>query len=690
MAQQQPIIEEEPVIEEFPVEEFPVENPQQQSFLQQVRSYIDPFATTPKVIQQGAENLKAAPWRRALPFPTPDWAIDLTTSLMNPIDLALMLGTGGEGVIPKLTRGIQKIAGGALAARGATRLPEEPLAGGLEIAGGLLGMHGASPKIANKVEQTIPKVEQKIVEPIVEAPITKEIVETPITKLNKAVEEIKPFRKQQDIINTQERMERLAKLRQVETTGMQGHYERKGALAGEFNKVQFEPLSTKINTDELNQLVDTVQANTKLLDFEKVRATDGLEKLYNGQIPQPNEIKLLIDTFGEGMSKPLIKLAAKQRGMIGKALDFNRSILTAFDFSAPGRQGLPLITRKQYWTSFDDMFRSWGSKDFYESLVKSIDEHPNFVRKVDEAGITHPSLADRAKLSITDTLTEREEMFRAPLENSIPLLKRSERAYSGFLNKLRADTFNAMVDSARKLGKNPDMDDALLRQIGDFINDATGRGSLGRFERSAKVLNETFFAPRLIASRVNMYKKVFDPRFYTETDPLVRKETLRSLLAVVGVGSLMGEMARMAGASVSNDYTSADFRKIKIGNTRIDPFGGFQQYAIPVAKMLSGISTSTISGKKTNIWEGDYGKSTPWDLIQNLFASKLAPLPSFVYSMLRTKEFDGQPFDVQQAIINRTVPIMAQDLKDLYQEDPSLLPLGIPAAFGMGVQTYSR
>lgn len=77
-------------------------------------------------------------------------------------------------------------------------------------------------------------------------------------------------------------------------------------------------------------------------------------------------------------------------------------------------------------------------------------------------------------------------------------------------------------------------------------------------------------------------------------------------------------------------------------------------------------------------------------MVSNFFKNKLAPVPSFVWSWLEGKEFDGEPFEVKKALLNRTVPLVMQDMYELLNEDPSLAPLIAPAVFGAGVQTYGR
>lgn len=396
----------------------------------------------------------------------------------------------------------------------------------------------------------------------------------------------------------------------------------------------------------------------------------------------------------------------QKKGIWPEIRDANRALLTSIDFSALGRQGKPLMLTKAYWTSLDDMFKSWGSERAYQSVMDSINEHPNFQSTTSPiSGKVAPSLADRAGLSIGNA-----EQFQSNIaEKFIPGVRPSERAYNAFLNKLRADHFNTLVKDSIDAGVDVTKNDTELRKLGTFINDATGKGSLGKLERYAPILNEAFFAPKLMASRVNMYKRWLNPMTYADSNPVIRKQALKSLLATVGFGMAVGELARLGGAQVNNDPQSSDFRKIKIGDTRIDPFAGHQQYAVGAARLApqaigGGYTTSSTSGKRYDLANPKFGGPSRASVASQFFQNKLAPVPSLVWSWMEGKDWNGQPFEIKKALLDRTVPLVMQDLYDVYKEDPSKFPAGIfkenPTAtkvglsalpiLGEGMQTYGR
>jgi hypothetical protein len=72
-------------------------------------------------------------------------------------------------------------------------------------------------------------------------------------------------------------------------------------------------------------------------------------------------------------------------------------------------------------------------------------------------------------------------------------VRNSSRAYTAFANKYRMDTFSKLVQDAENLGLNPNENRDLSKAIAEFVNNGTGRGTLGSFEKSALLLNSFSF-----------------------------------------------------------------------------------------------------------------------------------------------------------------------------------------------------
>ncbi|GAG82173.1 unnamed protein product, partial [marine sediment metagenome] len=301
-------------------------------------------------------------------------------------------------------------------------------------------------------------------------------------------------------------------------------------------------------------------------------AERGLGKIFDGAVPQESELAELRKVFPQGFIKDLLKkrplfIQMKELGFEG--INVPRAIMASADLSAPLRQGIFLAPKHpiRFAQSFVKMFKQFGSEKAYRASQEALTQKKWY------------NLLREEGLQITEIggpLAAREEAFMgANLAEKIPLAGRvvraSNRAYTGFLNKLRVDVGDDLVEKAFKSGLDPENNPVLTKAIAKFVNTASGRGELGAFQDAAILLNSVFFSPRLMASRLTL----LNPVYYMKQPAFVRKEALKSLFAFAGaVGTTLGLADMVPGVEVGKNPRSADFLKIKIGNTRIDIMGG--------------------------------------------------------------------------------------------------------------------
>ena len=360
------------------------------------------------------------------------------------------------------------------------------------------------------------------------------------------------------------------------------------------------------------------------------------------------------------------------------ALNLPRAIMSTGDLSAPLRQGIFTAARHPitFGKNFGKMMKYAFSEDSYRNLKADIITSPNY------------NLYVKHNLPLTDIgagLTGREEAFMSNLAEKIPifgkLAKGSNRAYTGFLNKMRVDLFDDFVNTAELNGIKSEkyFDDAAK-----FVGAATGRGNLYKtLEGSAPALNSIFFSPRLMASRISL----INPHFYMKLDPIVRKEALKSLGAFVGTGMSILALAKANGAEVGTNPRSADFGKIKMGNTRYDIWGGFQQYARLIGQLATGEKVSTITGRESTLGQG-YNAPTHKSILGDFFQSKTAPIASLTLRAMEGEKY-GEKFNLPAEVLDRFLPMVTADAFDLYKEYGAKGVAGaIPGFFGVGSQTY--
>lgn len=526
-------------------------------------------------------------------------------------------------------------------------------------------------------------------------------------KLVAALKAAKPVRAEQEALYSAERSRRLGKALAVaeKTPGEAGARRMLGALKGELPKVQFEPILRSetaasgitaipkgavkpgkiiMSQGEVDELFQAVKSSPLLPGYSKVSGIDGLGKLLVGQVPQESELQLLTRVFGE----EFVTVARRGRQTVSALFEvaaIPRALAATLDLSAPFRQGLVAGARypRQFVRAFGTMFRVAAKEEAFTALKESIVNRPTF-RLMDQAGLAITGL-DEA------TLLAREEQFLSRLPERIPifgrLVRASNRAYTGFLIKLRADVFDELLKRSTISGVP--QTEQLHASIAKFVNAATGRGDLGRLGRAGNELGTALFSPRLLASRLNFLdvRGVYGGGFYGSLEPFARKEALKSMLSLAAAGTTVVGLAALAGTQVGTDPRSADFGKLRFGNTRLDVWGGFQQYPRIAAQLITGKLISSTTGKTLTLGEG-YRPLTRKDIAFRFFESKANPLVGAILEVMEGRTFEGQKPTLTSTAKRTLTPIILQDLWEISQDDPTLLPILGLGVFGMGVQTY--
>lgn len=539
-----------------------------------------------------------------------------------------------------------------------------------------------APTVLNPQQAMLDLDYNDIVKPTLDSPaVNISQPNTPVDikqKLNAAIQKTRPLTKAQEILLSTERSDRISRALSQGGEGQNWAKSFMGQLAGEHTKIKMEPL--KLDQADVDEIFNAIKSSKETIGFDKAKAITATTKLLTGEVLQRGEIDHLSKLFGKDTGILLSKqlpTVDKARGLVEEFVNLPRAIMASLDVSGPFRQGLGLVGEKTFWESMPVMLKAYGSRKVFDGIQESIEANPKFKMMKDSG------------LALTDLLgSNREERFMSNWAERIPLIRNAvspaNRAYTGYLNKLRADTFDKLTSDVKIMGAGePEKNLVLTKEIANFINNATGRGSLGKFEQSAVGLNSVLFSPRLIASRV----KMLYPGTYVKASPEVRKQYLKSMLSIGAAGNTVLGLAAMGGAEIDMDPRGSDFMKAKIGNTRLDPWGGFQQYGVLGARQLLGESKSVTSGNTYELGSR-YGLPTRLDIAARFGESKLHPFASFFTTLLRGKNWAGQPISIPEELIRRYTPMITQDLYDILQDDPALAPLVLPAIGGMGVQTF--
>ncbi len=516
-------------------------------------------------------------------------------------------------------------------------------------------------------------------------------------ELTKAI----PLRNKQSRLYKEELAKRVAAAANVrdKTDGIDGLHKELGSLKGELPKVDFEGVKEKFSTPEVNELLRTIKTHPRLSYFDTVNARLGLIKLLDGQLPTKSELALLSDVFphiGEALDG---KTKIDPTDVAANILGIPRAMMASFDLSAPLRQGATLIHTKEFWGSFGSMFKQAFSEKAFQTSNNMIYADPLY-----KAAVNHGLFIARQ----SKNLLEREEQFMSNYAERIPVIgwfvRGSDRAYTGFLNKLRFDTFKNLYKEGLQAGLDFKGDPKQLKDIAKFINTATGRGDLGKTLNSASpLLTAVFFSPRLMASRFQM----LNPVYYARLSPFARKQAIKSVLAYSSAAVTVLGLASAAGLSVETDPRSTDFAKIKIGNTRYDVTAGFQPYIRTGAQLLTGQKVKA-DGTVVNVGTGPDGKAlmegrwethgqdkgpytgTRLTTIGSFFGNKEAPIPAFASKILTEKSPDGKPLNYSKEALDLVTPMIINDTIEAVKDRGAAgLMVFPPSLFGIGTNTYA-
>jgi hypothetical protein len=251
-------------------------------------------------------------------------------------------------------------------------------------------------------------------------------------------------------------------------------------------------------------------------------------------------------------------------------------------------------------------------------------------------------------------------------------VRASNRAYSGFLNRQRADSFDAIVEG---MGGRAKITPEQAQAVATFINTATGRGTVGGMERSADALARYFFSPRFLASR---FQLVTGQPFTGVARKAVAQQYAKF---AIGLAAIYG-LAVLNGAKVEKDPRSSDFGKARFGDTRMDPLSGLAQVTTFLARMATGQTKQGQSVKKQK-------RS---DTFIRFGRTKLAPIPSVAADYAAEKTMDFQEPTVAGSAQRLTVPISYQDAPGVFKEHGAVKGtiLEVLNLMGIGLQRYKN
>lgn len=524
------------------------------------------------------------------------------------------------------------------------------------------------------------------VPPEVAVPVAPEPIDLAIGRLTDAIRTAGPARAETELLKTAELGQRVPKMREAALAAKaeEAGFAAMGQLKGELPTAQFVPPTTVLTEGDVRGLYEHVRERvlrTKGDAFKWLHTDAALRKLLAGNIPTRSELTLLEDVFGPELIETILAKRPLSEKILENVLDvlnIPRAVLASFDFSAWLRQGAFVTTA---YPNIGARALAIDLKTFFSGKYTA--EIDQFIRNGKYA-----PLREKARLYLAPTtgtaaakLSQLEESFMSHLVKKIPIIgvgvKWSERAYTSTLNYMRAMTFDRYA--AMWEGQNYPIE--TYKQLATLINWATGRGPIGKAASLTPALNAIFFSTRLQTSRAAM---LFGGAKFTS--PSVRKAYARMMLAFFGTMGSIVALGALAGLwATEKDPRSSDFGKIRIGNTRLDPWAGFQPIARLIAQIITG-ERKTATGRVQDI--------ARMETMERFFRSKASPVFGLAWDIIEGETFIGEALSLEaegvgEQVYQRLTPLFIQDLIDAIKEEGWIGGfIAIPAAFGVGAVTY--
>jgi len=343
----------------------------------------------------------------------------------------------------------------------------------------------------------------------------------------------------------------------------------------------------------------------------------------------------------------------------------SKAIQASLDNSAVFRQGW-----KALWTHPGIWARNARQTiNSFAKMYKPVaTQHNEIMRELNADIVSRPTydLMRTAKLDVAGIT---EEAYPTNLPEHIPLLgrvyKATENAYTAMVQRTRADVFDKMVSIAQAQGV--ELTDKELQAIGKMVNSLTGRGNIGKLENLGGTINNVFFSIKLLKSHLDVLTQPFTgatPRG-EKGSKFVRRQATMNLLKMAGGLAVVLAIAKFFDDdSVENDPRSADFGKIKIGDTRFEVAGGMSSLLTLLARLVTQ-QTKDSKGKIRSLTDPEYGKDNLLDVIENFFENKVSPAGNFVKNFLKGETFEGKKPTLAGQTIELFTPLPLKTLQDL-------------------------
>jgi hypothetical protein len=378
--------------------------------------------------------------------------------------------------------------------------------------------------------------------------------------------------------------------------------------------------------------------------------------------------------------------------------NFLRASMASFDFSWM-RQAAPLIARhpQQFATAnirgWKGMWNEAAAKASWERISR---RDPLFQVYEEGADFLRPESLPKGTAQYKGVeeygFIQGSKRPIPKLTGAMPWVKTSQRGFTTSINEFLWMLYHNHYDSMLKVNqriasgkvKLPEGQAfSMTKEMKDYaayLADLSGRAQVGpKLGGLAPVANAMFFSLRLNMGRI------LTPRHLVSANPRIRREAWADLSLFVGaMGGAILAGKQLGLWDVELDARSSDFMKIRIGNTRIDPWGGYQQYVTFFSRVITKTGIVSTTGAEYEV--------DPIAAMTKLIRGKASPMAGLIADFWTGKTFLGDKVDVKnpKQWIDRVAPFALMDMIDAWNEKGIYgAMLSVPGMVGFAAQTYS-
>ncbi len=367
-----------------------------------------------------------------------------------------------------------------------------------------------------------------------------------------------------------------------------------------------------------------------------------------------------------------------------------KTVRSSIDLSMWLRQG-GILSAGHPQVAIQEMGRSLKavlSPEYVRREMAVLQADPDWIRLTTKKSISNPGGSNTPVRIFQEGagIHGREEAYISNLLQNVPILgipfRASERTFNFFLNNMRFKVAKQEINKAVARGNV--LSDELVDNMNDLINKMSGVGSLGPAERAAPFLNIPFWSPRLFLSHPQTLFGLLNGQ------PAVRREVARNLVAFAALGfTVLGSLKLVYGddMTIETNRKSSDFGKARIGDVRINIWGGAQSLIRYTSQIASG------EGKAPEV-NGEMYELDKTERVEKAIRSKFSPGMGTAYDYWTGEDFLGEPSpnpDLKAEAWNRMTPLIGPALKEAWEKEglDAMLVTGVAETVGFGVNTFS-